>query len=78
MTRTSTSELSDHDQPAECGDVVYIAAHAVVSTNCQSETAWADSYGTPIRENKGWAMYFGYTLCSTDADDHGCFTPPPQ
>lgn len=51
----------------ECGDDLYIAAHAVVSRDGQEETAWADSYGIPFV--KGWAMYFQYEVCN------GCIEP---
>jgi hypothetical protein len=50
-----------------CGDPLYIAAHAVVYKDGQQETAWADSYGIPF--GKGWAVYFGYTVCGE------CFGP---
>jgi hypothetical protein len=55
---------------------LYIAAHAVVSRCSQEETAWADTYGVPIRPGKNWAMYFGY-----DPSTHKCFRPgslPPD
>lgn len=46
-----------------CGDILYIAAHSVVSQDgLSSETAWADSYGIPF--GKGWAMYFKYEVCN--------------
>ena len=59
-----TIPLSDFE-----GDTLYIAAHAVVTQGDQEETAWADSYGTPISERGSWALYFGYTV------GVGCFEP---
>lgn len=55
------------DFGVNCGDTLYIAAHAVVSKEGQQETAWADSYG--ISFGKGWAMYFKYEVCG------GCVEP---
>ena len=48
---------------------LYIAGHAVVTRGDQEETAWADTYGTRIRERGNWALYFGYTV------GEGCFKP---
>jgi len=50
-------------------ETLYIAGHAEVTRGDQEETAWADSYGVPIRKRGGWAMYFGYEVGS------GCFEP---
>jgi hypothetical protein len=46
-------------------DKLFIAAHAEVNRDLQEETAWADTYGTLIRD-KGWAMYFGYLVSCGD------------
>jgi hypothetical protein len=50
------------------GDIIYIAAHAVVFDGCEEETAWAgwtcdDGY-TPEMEFPGenWATFFDYTI----------------
>lgn len=43
-----------------CSDPIYVALHAVVTKDGESETAWADSYGIPFDENKGWAMYLAF------------------
>ena len=48
---------------AEPCDTLYVAAHVVVYNGKQEETAWADTYGIPIRSGKGWAMYGPYTPC---------------
>jgi len=54
---TYTIDLDDFD--VECGGVLYIAVHAVVSKadgEDQTETAWGE--GDYIRAGKNWAMYF--------------------
>lgn len=55
------------DIPGE-GDIIYIAAHAVVSRNGESETAWMgcaglEGYYPGVRipfEGGNWAYYIGY------------------
>lgn len=44
-------------------DTLYIAAHAVVDNGDQEETAWADTWGIPIRPGKGWALYVPFPPC---------------
>lgn len=52
-----THTLDHTSWPA--GTELYFAAHAVVESGTDSETAWANGIDFP---GKNWAMYFGYTL----------------
>ena len=45
------------------GDILYIAAHAVVKNGCREETAWADCGGPDAYfPGNNWATYFTYTV----------------
>ena len=56
------------DLEAEPGDMLYIAAHAVVGywedDMLMTETAWGE--GNRFNERGNWGMYFMYTLCEPD------------
>jgi hypothetical protein len=54
---------ADQDPGIEPGDVIFIAAHAVVTKDGSEETAWADGYQFP---GNNWATYFDYTVQSTE------------
>lgn len=55
-----TTDLIDITDGVESGDVIYVAAHAVVKCDDGCETAWGD--GDRFVDRGNWATYFTYEV----------------